>query len=539
MVPFRRPRFLRSLPWLLLAAGLTSQLRAAAPPKTTLVAGGFEQPLLVTAPPGDRERIFVVEQFTARIRIVRGEAVADAPFLDLGPLVHDLDEESTERGLLGLAFHPQYASNGLFFVAYVDNDGNSVVARYQVSADPDIADPESGRTILTVLHPGIGHYGGTLAFGPNDGLLYVATGDGDAVGDLGILAQDPWSLHGKILRLDVDAASPYAIPSGNPFAPDEGLGEVWALGFRNPWRFSFDRATGDLYLGDVGQDRWEEIDFQAASAPDGANFGWPQMEANACFDPPTDCSVEGLTLPIHAYPHYDDCAVTGGHVYRGCAMPDLAGTYFFGDFCTGNSWSFRHRGGEVSELVSRTAQFTPRGADIGMISSFGEDGFGELYVVDYLDGEIFKIVPDQHLGADCNANGAPDGCDIGEGTSLDCNGDLVPDECLPAFTLVGETLQAGRASTTTVTCAPPGGIVAFAWSEVGPGATQTPIGTLGLASPRPLGWARADAHGVARLTRLVPRSRAGQTLWWQALAVPSGQVSNVWSATVAPVPMGP
>lgn len=537
MVPFRRPRLLRSLSCLLLAVGLASPLRAAAPPKVTLVAEGFELPLLVTAPPGDRQRIFVVEQFTGRIRIVRGETVVEVPFLDLGPLVHDLDVESGERGLLGLAFHPGYASNGLFFVAYVDNDGNSVVARYQVSADSDIADPESGLTILTIPAPGIGHYGGMLAFGPHDGLLYVAIGDGD----YGTLARDPWSLHGKLLRLDVDAAFPYAIPAGNPFTSEDGLGEIWALGFRNPWRFSFDRATGDLYLGDVGQSQWEEVDFQAAPAPGGENFGWPRMEANACYEAPLDCnaSAEGLTLPIHAYEHIDDCSVTGGYVYRGCAMPDLAGTYFFGDFCTGNIWSFRYQGSEVSEFLSRTAQFTPRGASIGMISSFGEDGFGELYIVDYLDGEIFKIVPDQYVGPDCNANGAPDGCDIAAGTSLDCNGDLIPDECLTAFTLVGNALQAGLASTTTVACAPPGGFVVFAWSEVGPGVTKTPIGTLGLASARPLGWARADANGMARLTRIVPSNRSGQTLWWQALAVPSGLVSNPWSATVAPAPAGP
>jgi glucose/arabinose dehydrogenase len=367
---------------------------AASPAKagltTVRVAQGLSGPVFATAPPGDVQRLFIVEFNSGRIKILKNGSVLATPFLDLGALVTNV----TNFGLLGLAFHPSYASNGHFYVQYVDNALQPTVARYQVSADPDVADPLSAQIVIQVA-PIVDHQGGTVAFGP-DGYLYVGFGDGQGSDPNGH-AQDDGDLHGKLLRLDVDGGTPYAIPASNPFVgPGEPLDEIWAKGFRNPFRFAFDRQTGDLFIGDVGQEQREEVDFQPAGDPGGENYGWRLKEGSVCFNPPTGCDPGGLTAPIHEYAHVGvGCSgsISGGAVYRGSAIPGLRGAYFFADYCKHKIWSLRWDGTTVRELTDRTAELAPGGGlAINSITAIGEDAAGELYLVD-MGGEIFKIVP--------------------------------------------------------------------------------------------------------------------------------------------------
>ena len=359
---------------------------------TTRVAFGLSRPVFVTSPPGDTARLFIVEQQTARIKILTGGSILPTPYLDINDLVIDT---GNERGLLGLVFHPNYASNGYFFVDYVDNSGNTVIARLKVSGDVNVADRDSLLVLLTITQPYINHKGGMLAFGPNDGYLYIGMGDGGSGGDPENRAQDDGQLLGKMLRIDVDNGNPYAIPPDNPFiGPGLPLDEIWAKGLRNPWRYSFDRLTGDLFIADVGQNLYEEIDFQPASSSGGENYGWRLMEGYHCYNPPVDCDPGGLTYPIYEYTHGGTpsrCSVTGGYVYRGNAIPNLSGTYFFGDYCSGQIWSFRYDGSSITDFTERTNQLAPgNGLSIDNISSFGEDGAGNLYIVD-LDGEVYRI----------------------------------------------------------------------------------------------------------------------------------------------------
>jgi glucose/arabinose dehydrogenase len=288
-------------------------------------------------------------------------------------------------------------SNGFFFVDDTDTSGATVIEKFHVSANPDIADPASGRILLRIIQPYTNHNGGMIAFGPNDGYLYIGMGDGGLGGDPENRAQNPDSLLGKILRIDVDGAGPYIIPPTNPFyGGSSPRPEIWAMGVRNPWRYSFDKATGDLYIADVGQSAWEEIDFQPANDPGGENYGWRLMEGDHCYNPPTNCeSGFDLIHPIYEYDHSSGkCAITGGYVYRGCAIPDLQGTYFFGDYCTAQIWSFRYADGNLTEFLERTSELAPGGGlSINSITSFGQDNAGEIYIVDQ-GGEIFKIVPD-------------------------------------------------------------------------------------------------------------------------------------------------
>jgi glucose/arabinose dehydrogenase len=324
--------------------------------------------------------VFVVEQ-TGYIRVIRGGKVASRPFLD----VDALTASGGEQGLLGLAFHPDYGSNGFFFINYTDNHGDTVVARYQVSDDPDVASPDSARVLLRVDQPYSNHNGGGLAFGP-DGYLYIGLGDGGSAGDPENRAQDLGTPLGKMLRIDVDARSngaQYGIPDDNPFAGRAGARpEVWLYGLRNPWRFSFDRDGGDLWIGDVGQGGIEEID---RIAPDdgGLNLGWRLMEGDQCFE--SDCDRDGLTLPASVYEHGSaHCSVTGGYVYRGNDVPSLRGGYLFADYCSGVVW--------VLDASTPVAGAT-RVLDTEIrISSFGEDASGELYVADHGFGRIFKVV---------------------------------------------------------------------------------------------------------------------------------------------------
>jgi hypothetical protein len=249
-----------------------------------------------------------------------------------------------------------------------------------------------------IEQPSPTHKGGTLLFGPNDGYLYIGMGDGGGNGDPSNFAQRDDSLLGKMLRIDVDHGNPYAIPPDNPYASvGLPLDEIWARGFRNPYRWSFDRATGDMFIGDVGQITWEEIDYQPAASEGGENYGWRFMEGNHCYNPPKDCDNGQLVHPIHEYQHIFHCAVVGGYVYRGEAMPGLHGRYFFGDYCTAKIWSFRYESGQVLDFTDHTSELSPQG-QIEWISGFGEDASGELYVVDRgslakLTGEVWKIVP--------------------------------------------------------------------------------------------------------------------------------------------------
>lgn len=373
-----------------------------------LVAGGFSKPVYVTSDPAIATRLFVVEQ-KGIIRVIEDGEVLSKPFLDITGRVHNPLSPGDERGLLGLAFHPDYARNGFFYVNYVDEKDNTVISRFRVSGRPLEADPRSEKILIKLKQPFSNHNGGHLAFGPKDGFLYIALGDGGKWGDPFNHAQSLDNLFGKILRIDVDRGAPYAIPPGNPFIDTPGARpEIWVYGLRNPWRFSFDRMTGDLYIGDVGQDAWEEIDVQPAGSPGGENYGWRIMEGNHCYNPAQDCPEEGLTLPVWEYSNDADymrtlmgrpqfgvagCSVTGGYVYRGEAIPGLQGTYIFGDYCSGNIWTFEFSGGSATNFRDRTDEINIGGGEYTTyISSFGEDADGELYVVDY-NGEIYKLIP--------------------------------------------------------------------------------------------------------------------------------------------------
>ena len=280
------------------------------------VINGLANPVAITHAGDGSGRLFITEQ-GGRILIYDGSGVLPVPFLDVSALLLT----SGERGLLSVAFHPNYASNGYFYVNYTNTGGHTVIARYTVSNDPNLADPASALTVLTIVQPYPNHNGGQLQFGP-DGFLYIGMGDGGSGGDPNNYAQDPDSLLGKMLRIAVDGDVPYSVPLDNPFVSDEQVrDEIWALGLRNPWRFSFDRSTGDLFIGDVGQRDWEEIDYQPVSSTGGENYGWRLMEGNNCFNPSTNCNDGSLTLPVLEYGHDLGCSVTGGYRYRGKDKP--------------------------------------------------------------------------------------------------------------------------------------------------------------------------------------------------------------------------
>lgn len=346
------------------------------------VTGGLERPVSI-ANAGD-DRLFFVEQ-GGLIRVWNGTALLPEPFLDLTSLV----STGGERGLLGLAFHPAYLQNGHFFVDYTDLSGDTVVARYSVSpTDPNRADPGSAHIILRVDQPFANHNGGQLQFGP-DGYLYIGLGDGGSGGDPGNRAQNLTDLLGKLLRIDVsaDAASgTYTIPPTNPYSErDDAKGEIWASGLRNPWRFSFDRSTGDLWIADVGQGEWEEVNLQPATSIGGENYGWRRMEGTHCFNPSTACNDGTLVLPVLEYGHSDGaCSVTGGYVYRGVRNPRLVGMYLYGDFCNGRIFGASSDAfGGVTTQPLLDASF--------LISTFGEDSRGEIYVGDYSNGTIYRL----------------------------------------------------------------------------------------------------------------------------------------------------
>lgn len=345
---------------------------------TRTIATGLDQPVFLTSPPGDA-RLFVVEK-TGRIQIIADGQRQPQPFLDLATRV----STASEQGLLGLAFHPDFARNGRFFVYFTARDGAITVAEGQAPASGSTADPDRLRVLLTVPHDQApNHNGGWLGFGP-DGNLYIGTGDGGGSGDKFGNSQNPDRLLGKILRIDVDHAAPYAIPPGNPFATGGGAPEIFALGLRNPWRAAFDGAL--LYIGDVGQGNWEEINLLGPQDA-GANLGWNRMEGLTCFKR-ANCDATGLHPPVHVYDHSLGCSVTGGYVYRGTAIPALQGRYVFSDFCAGTLMSFRLQNGKATQIVGSDAA----SVSLGQVTSFGQDSMAELYVLT-LDGTVFKLVP--------------------------------------------------------------------------------------------------------------------------------------------------
>lgn len=407
---------------LVLAASLMISLSAAAPlpfnirsglawPAVSLeqVVTGLQNPVHLTHAGDGSGRLFIVEQ-AGRIRIYQNNLFS-APFLDIrGRVRSPANGGGGEEGLLGLAFPPGFGrGKDHFYVYYTNLDGNNQVSRFRLGANPNQADPASEERILLLAHPQYSnHNGGQLAFGP-EGFLYIGTGDGGGGGDPYENAQNPASLLGKILRIDVEMTSSpppglshrlylpltvrgqgnatnflYRIPNNNPFVGQQGYqGEIWALGLRNPWRFSFDRQSGDLYIADVGQNAWEEVDFQPADSRGGENYGWDITEGMRCYEPPSGCDTGGLTLPVFTYDHSQGCSITGGFVYRGSQFPSMQGIYFFGDFCSGKIWGLQRQGlSWQSALIADTSY---------NISTFGEDEAGELYVAHY-NGSIYRLL---------------------------------------------------------------------------------------------------------------------------------------------------
>jgi len=390
----------------------TAPATSQAPLRLELVADGLSLPLFATAPPGDTGRVFILEKETGLVRIVRDGALLGIPFVNIG----DQISTNSERGLLGLAFHPGYAENGAFFLSYTRNDGASVISRWSVSVDPDIADANSEEVLFVIPQPAQNHNGGMIAFGP-DGYLYFSPGDGGGGGDPFENGQDLSTPLGAMLRVDVDmpdGGTHFSIPPDNPFvADDEADSRIWAYGLRNPWRFSFDRETGDLFIADVGQDLVEWIHFQQAGAAGGQNYGWPVFEGDLCYDDSPLCdSPELFVSPVLVYDRSFGRSITGGYVYRGGRIPWLRGSYFYGDFLSRRIAAFRLEDAAVTDWVEYTTELGEGLSPArGTLSSFGEDGAGELLVVDFSQGRVFRIVPDT-VAADITASGEVNAVDV-------------------------------------------------------------------------------------------------------------------------------
>lgn len=368
-----------------------------------LIASGFDQPLYITNYPNDNNMILVVEQ-DGIIQIIKDMKKVDVPFLDISDRVHQTWYPADERGLLGLAFDPNFEYNNNFYLNYVNQDGYTTISRF--NSKGNLGDPKSEEILLQFEQPYMNHNGGFLEFGP-DGYLYVSIGDGGSAGDPEKRAQDLSNLFGTIIRIDVSKDVGYRIPEDNPFYNKNHIkNEIWHYGLRNVWRFSFDKKNGDLYMGDVGQNQWEEIDYHQNNTPGGLNFGWNILEGNHCYgDNNINCNSEDTVLPIFEYPNdanyaktivgWDQqdmhgCSVTGGYVYRGKNIPELYGRYIFGDYCTGKVWSFI-KGEEAISLIDHTKELlNSMNKSEFYLSSFGEDENGELYLIDY-SGDVYSI----------------------------------------------------------------------------------------------------------------------------------------------------
>jgi len=382
---------MRFLPLLVLLAGCAGSLDAPVEPALQSI-GTFDDPTFLTAPTGDSTRVLVTER-AGRVRLSKSGVLQNGSFLDLRGKISAADED----GLYSLAFHPQYQTNGRFYAFYTNLDGDIRIVRYIVSSNPDSADESQADTILAIPHPLAGtslpfgnHHGGQLQFGP-DGKLYVSLGDGGCCGDPLQNGQRKQTLNGKLLRIDVSGATGYTVPADNPFVADTSYApEIWAWGFRNPWRFSFDKQTGDLYIGDIGDASWEEIDAAAApNAGRGINYGWSILEGTHCRNP--GCNTSGLTMPVTEYGHTNNaCSVTGGYVYRGTRVTQLIGHYLYADFCAGFVRSFLLAGGAATQARDWTSDLSPGGS----IVSFGEDARGDVYIVTYA-GPVYRIVESQ------------------------------------------------------------------------------------------------------------------------------------------------
>ena len=369
------------------------------------IAGSFNRLVDITNC-GD-DRLFVVER-NGTIRIIQPDgSVLPTPFLNIDPIV---DSGQSEQGLLGLAFHPDYLNNGYFYVYYIDNQEDTQLSRFSVSAaDPNVADPNSEFKILDTPQPFWNHNGGCIKFGP-DGYLYISLGDGGSGGDPQNNGQKRSTFLGKMLRIDVDTGDPYAIPADNPFADDDfTLDEIWSLGLRNVWRFSFDQVTGDMWMGDVGQDDWEEVSFQPASSSGGENYGWRCYEGDHTFNTNGCPAMSEMTFPVYEYSNSfsQGCSVTGGCVYRGCEMPGLYGHYIFADYCSGKFWSI------TPDTASTNGWKTVELANLNNnnFSAFGENSAGELFAVGHGNGVVYKIISSSGMltATDETIAGASDG----------------------------------------------------------------------------------------------------------------------------------
>ncbi|MEZ5965723.1 MAG: PQQ-dependent sugar dehydrogenase [Planctomycetota bacterium] len=480
---------------------------AAAQPRLSVVrvATGLSRPVFVTTPPGDLDRLFVIEQHTGLVRVIKRGTLLPTPFLNVFPRILT----GSERGLLGLAFDPLYATNGYFYLSYTRaGDGASILERFRVSSsNPDVADLSSGTVGFgPVTQPFSNHNGGCINFGP-DGYLYFGLGDGGSAGDPSCNAQNPASHLGKMLRLDTQTM-PFSAPASNPFVGNTAYRpEIWSLGWRNPWRWGFDRETGELFVGDVGQNSLEELDYEPA-ASGGRNYGWKVMEGTNCYSTAActatvpACNSAALIRPFHTLPTASYCSIIGGYVYRGCNIPQLRGLYFFGDYCSGSVWSLLYANGTFTNLVSRNAEL---GA-LGAISSFGEDARGELYICGLGAGVLYKIVA---------ADGGP-GTDLGFGL-IGSNNET------PLFEICGR-LEAGVSADFILRRAPASVPAVLAVSTTN---NPTPIlgGTLVPVPPQLLLPASTDASGSASLT--VPGGVGPGILYAQWLMVDVGLPQSI------------
>ena len=377
---------------------------------SVLIADGYKKPVFITSYPNNAKLLYIVEQ-AGLIKIINDGKKLSRPFFDINKRVVNPNRPGDERGLLGFAFHPNHTNNGKFYINYMDNDGNTIISEFSTNSKLR-ADHKSERIILKLKQPYGNHNGGDIQFGP-DGYLYISIGDGGKAGDPLNAGQDLSSLFGKIIRIDIEQ-KPYGIPKSNPFfGQKDKREEIWAWGLRNVWRFSFDKQTGDKYLADVGQNKWEEVNFEPASSKGGLNYGWRIMEANHCYDPKENCPTEGLIKPIIEYPNdanhpafafriieelsfsetdVEGCSVTGGYVYRGQKIKSMQGQYIFGDYCSGNIWTLKVVNGKAINFKNRTEEINIGGGEFTTyISSFGQDSDGEIYIIDY-NGGIYKLI---------------------------------------------------------------------------------------------------------------------------------------------------